>query len=159
MHCTDNGVRRRLLLAKAFARPHKSIHRQSNTALTPSATLFETSWQLLFLIIGFHMGCIVCIIYDIVVFVNSFSEISFCILTGKASFFCSPSKHLSCTHKNLNCWKDAENTKRTPIGILFRGAAQGTRTPDLLVRSQTLYPAELAPQGVRFSYLHSITLF
>ena len=26
----------------------------------------------------------------------------------------------------------------------FRGALQGTRTPDLLVRSQTLYPAELA---------------
>jgi hypothetical protein len=30
----------------------------------------------------------------------------------------------------------------------FRGALQGTRTPDLLVRSQTLYPAELAAHGV-----------
>ena len=41
---------------------------------------------------------------------------------------------------------------------IARGAPQGTRTPDLLVRSQTLYPAELAPQGVHLSYLHSITL-
>ncbi len=31
----------------------------------------------------------------------------------------------------------------------FRGTAEGIRTPDLLVRSQTLYPAELQPHTVR----------
>ena len=30
--------------------------------------------------------------------------------------------------------------------MLWRGAPEGTRTPDLLVRSQTLYPAELLAQ-------------
>ena len=30
------------------------------------------------------------------------------------------------------------------VYVAFVGALQGTRTPDLLVRSQSLYPAELA---------------
>ena len=30
------------------------------------------------------------------------------------------------------------------VYVVFIGALQGTRTPDLLVRSQSLYPAELA---------------
>lgn len=30
------------------------------------------------------------------------------------------------------------------VYVVFVGALQGTRTPDLLVRSQSLYPAELA---------------
>ena len=34
--------------------------------------------------------------------------------------------------------------KATPKVLLLLGALQGIRTPDLLVRSQTLYPAELA---------------
>ena len=29
------------------------------------------------------------------------------------------------------------------MGILFFGTPEGTRTPDLLVRSQSLYPTEL----------------
>ena len=35
--------------------------------------------------------------------------------------------------------------KKAPVrnGCLFFGAPEGTRTPDLLIRSQTLYPAEL----------------
>ena len=35
-----------------------------------------------------------------------------------------------------------QKIKSTAIAMLF-GALGGTRTPDLLVRSQTLYPAEL----------------
>ena len=31
------------------------------------------------------------------------------------------------------------------VGVVQVGTAGGTRTPDLLVRSQTLYPAELQP--------------
>ena len=34
------------------------------------------------------------------------------------------------------------------MGNRFFGTAEGIRTPDLLVRSQTLYPAELQPQIV-----------
>ena len=30
------------------------------------------------------------------------------------------------------------------MGNCFYGALKGTRTPDLLIRSQTLYPAELS---------------
>ena len=37
-----------------------------------------------------------------------------------------------------------DKKKNDPIGSLPCGALRGTRTPDLLVRSQTLYPAELA---------------
>ena len=36
--------------------------------------------------------------------------------------------------------------KNTLMGVFYFGALQGIRTPDLLVRSQTLYPAELAAQ-------------
>ena len=36
----------------------------------------------------------------------------------------------------------------TRMGNRFFGTAEGIRTPDLLVRSQTLYPAELQPQIV-----------
>ena len=37
-----------------------------------------------------------------------------------------------------------EYKKKKPLTRLFLfGAPEGTRTPDLLVRSQTLYPAEL----------------
>ena len=32
------------------------------------------------------------------------------------------------------------------------GAPEGIRTPDLLVRSQTLYPTELRARDTRFSY-------
>ena len=35
--------------------------------------------------------------------------------------------------------------ERHPKGCLSFGTAEGIRTPDLLVRSQTLYPAELQP--------------
>ena len=35
---------------------------------------------------------------------------------------------------------------------LFFGALQGIRTPDLLVRSQTLYPAELAAHFLMLKY-------
>ena len=43
----------------------------------------------------------------------------------------------------------AQNKKDTRwVSFLF-GALQGTRTPDLLVRSQTLYPAELAAHDFR----------
>ena len=37
-----------------------------------------------------------------------------------------------------------DKKKNDPTGSLLCGALRGTRTPDLLVRSQTLYPAELA---------------
>ena len=41
--------------------------------------------------------------------------------------------------------------KATPTVLLLLGALQGIRTPDLLVRSQTLYPAELRAHG--FDYI------
>ena len=31
------------------------------------------------------------------------------------------------------------------FGLFFFGTAKGTRTPDLLIRSQSLYPTELSP--------------
>ena len=34
------------------------------------------------------------------------------------------------------------------FGYALNGTAEGIRTPDLLVRSQTLYPAELQPHTV-----------
>ena len=37
------------------------------------------------------------------------------------------------------------------------GAVQGTRTPDLLVRSQLLYPAELAPHFFQLNYNTTIS--
>ena len=37
--------------------------------------------------------------------------------------------------------------------MLLFGALQGIRTPDLLVRSQTLYPAELAAHIFLFFYV------
>ena len=37
-----------------------------------------------------------------------------------------------------------EMKKALPKKCFFRGALKGTRTPDLLVRSQSLYPTELS---------------
>ena len=37
------------------------------------------------------------------------------------------------------------------------GALEGIRTPDLLVRSQTLYPAELTAHGILIGYLTNIS--
>ncbi len=39
----------------------------------------------------------------------------------------------------------------------FRGAPGGTRTPDLLVRSQTLYPAELLAQVLQPYYYSRVS--
>ena len=52
--------------------------------------------------------------------------------------------------------KNAGNKNREPHKVRFAtwerqlaaGAPGGTRTPDLLVRSQTLYPAELLAHGL-----------
>ncbi len=38
------------------------------------------------------------------------------------------------------------------------GALEGIRTPDLLVRSQTLYPTELRAQDILFSYSTLVVL-
>ena len=45
------------------------------------------------------------------------------------------------------------------VSTVFDGALEGTRTPDLLVRSQSLYPTELPAQNgaddeARTRYLH-----
>ena len=42
--------------------------------------------------------------------------------------------------------------KATPTVLLLLGALQGIRTPDLLVRSQTLYPTELAAHLIAIVY-------
>ncbi len=48
--------------------------------------------------------------------------------------------------------------KKTDILSDVRGTPEGIRTPDLLVRSQTLYPAELrAQKAVLIKILNSIT--
>ena len=47
---------------------------------------------------------------------------------------------------NLRETAKMENTKKAVQLCGFFGALQGIRTPDLLVRSQTLYPAELQAQ-------------
>ena len=48
--------------------------------------------------------------------------------------------------------RERKQTQKKPqtvkINDLRRGALQGIRTPDLLVRSQTLYPTELAAHVV-----------
>ena len=36
-----------------------------------------------------------------------------------------------------------QKPRKQLVYVVFVGALQGTRTPDLLVRSQSLYPAEL----------------
>ena len=41
-------------------------------------------------------------------------------------------------------------TKKDTVRCPFYGALQGTRTPGLLIRSQSLYPTELATQKMRF---------
>ena len=41
--------------------------------------------------------------------------------------------------------KRGKTKKHQRMLVLFCGALEGTRTPDLLVRSQSLYPAELLP--------------
>ena len=47
--------------------------------------------------------------------------------------------------------------KALPLGVmLLYGAPEMIRTPDLLVRSQTLYPAELPAQFGRISRPQSI---
>ena len=43
-------------------------------------------------------------------------------------------------------WESKNALKRKFQGVF--GTAEGIRTPDLLVRSQTLYPAELQPHTV-----------
>ncbi len=40
--------------------------------------------------------------------------------------------------------------KSTAVAMLFSGTPEGIRTPDLLVRSQTLYPAELPALAYTF---------
>ena len=47
--------------------------------------------------------------------------------------------------------------KATPMVLLLLGALQGIRTPDLLVRSQTLYPTELAAHFLRLPNYHTTT--
>ena len=47
--------------------------------------------------------------------------------------------------------------KATPTVLLLLGALQGIRTPDLLVRSQTLYPTELAAHFLRLPNYHTTT--
>ena len=39
-----------------------------------------------------------------------------------------------------------EQNKKHLLSQMLFGTAEGIRTPDLLVRSQTLYPTELQPQ-------------
>ena len=43
-----------------------------------------------------------------------------------------------------------KNTTRLD-GVFIFGTAKGTRTPDLLIRSQSLYPTELLPHGAFLS--------
>ena len=51
--------------------------------------------------------------------------------------------------------KNTKNPNPSPIGKKFGfcccGAPEGTRTPDLLIRSQTLYPAELPARNVYYN--------
>ena len=51
--------------------------------------------------------------------------------------------------KNQKRSEDPKNTKRKNLDFsrFFTGAPRGIRTHDLLIRSQTLYPAELGAQG------------
>ena len=49
-------------------------------------------------------------------------------------------------HRSIEPLFALYKTKAPPDGGALLGAPGGTRTPDLLVRSQTLYPAELLAQ-------------
>ena len=67
---------------------------------------------------------------------------------------------LATANMPLACWhfhhspsqgsnpSDSKKQKAPPGWVMLFGTAEGIRTPDLLVRSQTLYPAELQPQIV-----------
>ena len=46
----------------------------------------------------------------------------------------------------------SKKMEQANIRLLHFGTAEGIRTPDLLVRSQTLYPTELQPHTVRNSF-------
>ena len=45
--------------------------------------------------------------------------------------------------------------KSTSEEVLFSGALEGTRTPDLLVRSQLLYPTELPAHSLLPKYINT----
>ena len=47
-------------------------------------------------------------------------------------------------------FKPQKKDLRYPLGISDLGTPKGTRTPDLLVRSQSLYPAELSTHIIPF---------
>ena len=48
-------------------------------------------------------------------------------------------------HLDLRAPSSKNKKPDTQMGIWFFGTAKGTRTPDLLIRSQSLYPTELSP--------------
>ena len=54
-----------------------------------------------------------------------------------------PAPHFIVRVPFLRYTKKADTQK----GICFFGTAKGTRTPDLLIRSQSLYPTELLPHA------------
>ena len=55
---------------------------------------------------------------------------------------------------------DYKKTGTTQLRCSCYGAPEGTRTPDLLIRSQTLYPAELLAHVLFYSdiYITTVTL-
>ena len=53
------------------------------------------------------------------------------------------------------CFSARIKQKRSLAFASDLGALEGTRTPDLLIRSQTLYPAELPARNVYYNTIHS----
>ena len=66
-------------------------------------------------------------------------------LDVKSRFFAGPSPH-----------PHSKSPETSTVSGLFFGVPEGIRTPDLLVRSQTLYPAELQAHGLFSRRLYSI---
>ena len=60
---------------------------------------------------------------------------------------------IDCSSPFLRKCKKAD----TQMGICFFGTPKGTRTPDLLVRSQSLYPTELSAHDALKVLIHTTT--
>ena len=71
-----------------------------------------------------------------------YDRLFFCVSEGTVEFHPIGLRHSRfAVFRPSPLWKNIKKTP--PQGWRFFGALEGTRTPDLLVRSQSLYPAEL----------------
>ena len=77
-------------------------------------------------------------------------------MRGRKAYFLNHSPQIHPKNRFLNKKENHVSAEKWRKYVVFGGALQGTRTPDLLVRSQTLYPAELAAHCLSFDSFYII---